>query len=91
MLRKNRNIVRYESERAIGGAGTRTFRREATTRLLVGRIQASPAAGGTTETAQVVAPGERAVEKRADALVRKARDIRLNTNNSRTGQWRDTW
>jgi hypothetical protein len=91
MLRKNKNIVIYESERAIGGAGTRAFTREATTRLLVDRAQASPAAAGTTERAQIVAPGERAVEKQADAKVRKARGIRFNTSSTRSGQWRDAW
>jgi 3-oxoacyl-[acyl-carrier protein] reductase len=93
MLRKSKNIAVYEGGRQIGGASSRAFRREATTRLLVGRTQASPAAGGTTETAQIVAPDDRAVEKHADALVRKARriDIRFNTKSTRGGQWRDTW
>jgi hypothetical protein len=94
MLRKSKNIVRYGGGRAIGGAGTPAFTREATTRLLVGRTQARPAvADGTAETAQIDALGEQAVEKQADAVVRRPRriDIRCNTNRTRGGQWRDTW
>jgi hypothetical protein len=93
MFRKSKNIMIYEGGEPIGSARTRAFTREATTRLLVGRTQASPAAGGTTETAQIVAPDDRAVEKHADAPVRKARriDIRFNTNSTRGGQWRDMW
>jgi hypothetical protein len=94
MLRKNKNLVIYQRGRAIGGAGTSAFRSERTTTLLAGRAIAKPdAAGETAETAQNGALYDHAVEKQAEAMVRKVRsiDIRSKTNRTRGGQWRDIW
>jgi hypothetical protein len=94
MLRKSKNIVIYQGRRAIGGAGPHAFTREGTTRLLAGRTIAKPdAVGEPAETAQIGARDEQAVEKQANAVVRKARsiDIRFNANSMRGGQWRDAW
>jgi hypothetical protein len=94
MLRKNKNIAIYQGERAIGGAGTRAFMREAATRLLAGRATAKPdAAGETAETGQNSALNHHTVEKQAEAVVRKVRsiDTRSKANRIRGGQWRDIW
>jgi hypothetical protein len=94
MLRKNKNIVRYEGGKAIGGVGAHAFTREGATRLLAGRAIAKSDAGGeTAETAQIGPLDERAVEKQAEAVVRRVRSfgIRSNANGMRGGQWRDIW
>jgi hypothetical protein len=94
MLRKNKNVVIYQGGRAIGGASTQAFKREEATRLPVSRTIAKPeAVKETAETAQIDPLDEQAAEKRAEAVVRKARsiDIRSKANRIRGGQWRDIW
>jgi hypothetical protein len=94
MLRKNKNVVIYQGGRAIGGAGTRAFTSEGTMRLPAGRATAKPdAAGETAETAQNGALYDHAVERQAEAVVRKVRsiDIPSKANRIRGGQWRDIW
>ena len=88
MLLEDKNAVVYGGGGPIGGAVARAFAREGANVFLAGRslpalervAQEISAAGGKTETAQVDALDERAVDGHADALSEKAGGIDVSFN-----------
>lgn len=88
MLLKNKNAVIYGGGGAIGGAVARVFAREGARVFIAGRTQDKLdtvaadiiTGGGAVETAQVDAFDQRAVEKHADAIVKKAGGIDIALN-----------
>jgi 3-oxoacyl-[acyl-carrier protein] reductase len=85
---ENKNAVIYGAGGAIGGAVARTFAREGARVFLAGRTLASlepvatdiAAAGGLSETAQVDALDEDAVENHVDEIVEKTGRIDISFN-----------
>jgi 3-oxoacyl-[acyl-carrier protein] reductase len=88
MLLENKNAVIYGAGGAIGGAVARAFAREGAKVFLAGRTRAKldavakdiATAGGVTETAEVDALDEQAVDKHLDALIQKAGRIDISFN-----------
>lgn len=88
MLLENKNAVIYGGGGSIGGAVARAFAREGAKVFLAGRTLATldevaeeiRSAGGVTETAQVDALDETAVDEHADAVVASAGSIDISFN-----------
>jgi NAD(P)-dependent dehydrogenase (short-subunit alcohol dehydrogenase family) len=88
MLLEKKNAIIYGAGGAIGAAIAQAFAREGAKVFLAGRTRASldvvaeaiSAADGEVETAQVDALDEQAVEKHADAVVKKAGSIDISIN-----------
>jgi NAD(P)-dependent dehydrogenase (short-subunit alcohol dehydrogenase family) len=88
MLLKDKVAVVYGGGGAIGGAAARAFAREGARVFLAGRTLAKldkaaadiRAAGGRTETAELDALDEAAVEKHADAVAAKVGGIDVSLN-----------
>lgn len=87
-LLENKNAVIYGGGGAIGGAVARVFAREGASVFLAGRTRLKldavaadiAAAGGTVETAQLDVFDQRAVERHADAVAKKAGGIDIALN-----------
>ncbi len=91
MLRKNKNLVKYEGGKAFGGGGFSRDSREATTRLLDGHSSEKRATAGDTARKPQIGAGVN--RNQSDVVVRKVRssDKRSNGDGMSAGRWRDTW